>query len=228
MMAQWTTALQRRRGQYITISDMGNRPDASFHRRQILVIVALVATVIFLLQSRSPSSHHRLSSSPLLQQIRLEEETSDSSAVMAHLPTPRRRCSAVQEMFVERDGSDPQNLLGDMYKKQSTDFNVFYRATAHIFWYDYVGEWGDYPRAVLANLEEVRLEMDLPLSNKSTWTWVSFPVYFFAFTVRYVCRRQFSNSGVVCLFAGNGRPASIQLWSLEEPSPGCRFWRERL
>lgn len=90
------------------------------------------------------------------------------------LPEPQPRCAWVQAMFEERDGSDPFGTeLYDTYKAQSKDFNVFYRATAHIFWNDYVNNvWGDYTRSVLDDLE-IRLGANVPLTPKSTWTWVT-------------------------------------------------------
>jgi uncharacterized protein (DUF2252 family) len=108
---------------------------------------------------------------PLLSSVKARVDTGISSSL---LPVPALRCSWVEAMFEERDGSDPTGTrLNETYTAQSTDFNVFYRATAHIFWTDYAtGPWGHYTRSVLDNLE-IQLEKNVPLTPKSTWTWVT-------------------------------------------------------
>ena len=87
-------------------------------------------------------------------------------------PTPSKRCQWVIDSFVEKDGPDPDGkILGERYKAQSLDYNIFYRATAHIFWKDFSNEWGNLSRLLLD--QEVELKGDVPLTPKSTWTWVT-------------------------------------------------------
>ena len=87
-------------------------------------------------------------------------------------PDPKSRCQWVIEQFAEKDGPDPNGtLLGETYRAQSVDFNVFYRATANLFWKDFSNEWGNLPRLLLQ--QEIQLPGEIPLSPKSTWTWVT-------------------------------------------------------
>ena len=87
-------------------------------------------------------------------------------------PKPTKRCQLIIDRFVEKDGPDPNGtMLGEMYKAQSVDYNVFYRATAHIFWEDFSNEWGNLHRLLLD--QEIELKGDVPLTPKSTWTWVT-------------------------------------------------------
>lgn len=87
-------------------------------------------------------------------------------------PKPSKRCQWVIDRFAEKDGPDPNGtLLGETYRAQSVDYNVFYRATAHIFWKDFSNEWGNLPRLLLD--QQIELKGDIPLSPKSTWTWVT-------------------------------------------------------
>jgi uncharacterized protein (DUF2252 family) len=60
--------------------------------------------------------------------------------------------------------------LRKAYAIQSADANVFYRATACIFWEDFVtNDWDD---GVLKGLNG-KLVDGTPLADKSTWTWVT-------------------------------------------------------
>lgn len=159
------TTLPNRRD-YDTIDiDGGNA------RRPIIYVLS-AATVMTALLLSIPLLHTTRAfhdyDVPLLQKSR-----DSSEKVKSILPTPASRCEWVQAAFAERDGLDPNATdLGETYAIQSVDFNVFYRATAHLFWYDYVGAWGAYSRAVFKELESVHLGRRMPLSAKSTWTWV--------------------------------------------------------
>ena len=98
-----------------------------------------------------------------------QQPTTTSHRLLAELPTPKDRCPWVLDSFAARDGPDPNGtdtFLADKYALQSQDFNIFFRASAPIFWHDYVkGNWGDYTR-------ELFQDLDPSLSDKSTWTWV--------------------------------------------------------
>jgi uncharacterized protein (DUF2252 family) len=81
------------------------------------------------------------------------------------------RCKWVVDLFTERDAGKTHKELREQYAAQSTDFNVFYRATAHIFWLDFAA--GNWSRDCLANIEHPTLYDGTPLEPKSMWTWVT-------------------------------------------------------
>lgn len=57
-------------------------------------------------------------------------------------PPAQPRCDWVMNVFAERDAGTPPEDLEITYKAQCVDPNVFYRATAHIFWKDFaLGDW---------------------------------------------------------------------------------------
>jgi uncharacterized protein (DUF2252 family) len=110
-------------------------------------------------------------------------------------PVARQRCDWVMAQFAERDkGTSPKDLE-ERYLAQVADVNVFYRATAHLFWKDYAaGEWGQ--RGGLTNFtgeflmhndpdsDDSKEEIDddpenkqrldgTPLDAKSVWTWTT-------------------------------------------------------
>ena len=89
--------------------------------------------------------------------------------LLVELPTPTDRCPWVLNSFAARDGLDvngTDTFLAEKYTLQSEDFNVFFRASAPIFWHDYVaGDWGNYTQTLFQDL-------DPSLSDKAAWTWV--------------------------------------------------------
>ncbi|KAL7551527.1 hypothetical protein ACHAWF_014714 [Thalassiosira exigua] len=96
------------------------------------------------------------------------------------IPRPYERCPHVIDTF-EAQNADVTNeeFLRNKYLHQSTDPNVFYRATALLFWTDFAGEeWGlPHGRPVrfqdLVAIEDARYAGGTPLSPLSTWTWVT-------------------------------------------------------
>jgi uncharacterized protein (DUF2252 family) len=88
------------------------------------------------------------------------------------IPIVRSRCEWVMKQFHNRDIDYTPAQLEFRYKTQSTDANVFYRATAHIFWNDFViGRWGD--RLTKTLKESATLQDGVPLDRMSTYTWVT-------------------------------------------------------
>jgi uncharacterized protein (DUF2252 family) len=87
------------------------------------------------------------------------------------IPQPTKRCDFVMARFAERDHGVPLDELKERYKVQSTSPNVFYRATAHIFWQDFVNfGWG----SGLTTLGDTALlKGGVKISKKATWTWVT-------------------------------------------------------
>ncbi|KAL7464519.1 hypothetical protein ACHAXS_004855 [Conticribra weissflogii] len=103
------------------------------------------------------------------------------------LPTPRTRCPYVVETFQQQnEGVTNLEFLREKYTAQSVDSNVFYRATALMFWKDFgAGYWGvdadeDGNRKTkgidleeLVALKEAKYEDGTPMSPMSTWTWIT-------------------------------------------------------
>jgi uncharacterized protein (DUF2252 family) len=92
-------------------------------------------------------------------------------------PVVQPRCAHVMEQFHQRDKGSTPSQLKSRYQKQSVDSNVFYRATANIFWNDFVqGHWGDGLTESFTNGDSTTtttLEDNVPLDPKSTFTWVT-------------------------------------------------------
>lgn len=101
-----------------------------------------------------------------------------SSAII--LPVAKERCDYVIGTFEEQN-KDVTNMefLEGKYEKQAVDPNVFYRATAILFWQDFGrGDWGrDQGASIdledLVLLEDATYSDGTPLSPQSTWTWVT-------------------------------------------------------
>jgi uncharacterized protein (DUF2252 family) len=99
-------------------------------------------------------------------------------------PLVEKRCDWVMEQFAERDAGISDEELRTRYQTQSVDANVFYRATASLFWKDFVnGHWDD-GLLMLSSVRredgihvhvhaEAHLKGGVPLDHKSTWTWVT-------------------------------------------------------
>ena len=97
------------------------------------------------------------------------------------IPVSYNRCPYVIQTFQDlNEGVTDMSLLRDKYITQSTDYNVFYRATALLFWKDFgSGHWGvKQDRSI--NLDDLVLLNDAkyvsdgtPISPRSTWTWIT-------------------------------------------------------
>jgi uncharacterized protein (DUF2252 family) len=77
----------------------------------------------------------------------------------------------VVDLFTERDANETHKELRKQYAVQSADYNVFYRATAHIFWLDFAA--GNWSHGCFANIKHPTLYDGTPLEPKSLWTWVT-------------------------------------------------------
>eukprot|EP00573_Skeletonema_grethae_P001277 CAMPEP_0201687234 /NCGR_PEP_ID=MMETSP0578-20130828/1383_1 /ASSEMBLY_ACC=CAM_ASM_000663 /TAXON_ID=267565 /ORGANISM="Skeletonema grethea, Strain CCMP 1804" /LENGTH=696 /DNA_ID=CAMNT_0048171375 /DNA_START=120 /DNA_END=2210 /DNA_ORIENTATION=- len=95
------------------------------------------------------------------------------------IPTPAKRCDYVIDTFEQQNEGSDQDFLREKYKVQSADPNVFYRATALVFWQDFgTGMWGkDQNKSVvlddLVMLSDATYEDGTPMSPSSAWTWVT-------------------------------------------------------
>lgn len=88
-------------------------------------------------------------------------------------PQAEARCEWVLARFFERDVDIPKDEALRIYKIQSQDPNVFYRATANVFWHDFVDHhWGD---GLVNSIDQNKhyLKGGVPLTPFSTWTWVT-------------------------------------------------------
>ena len=85
-------------------------------------------------------------------------------------PEAKKRCAWISDHYAEKDSKLSKDDLHTKYKAQGKDANSFYRATADLFWHDFVnGGWGDFDLLRLAN----PLKDGSPLQRTSTWTWVT-------------------------------------------------------
>jgi uncharacterized protein (DUF2252 family) len=88
-----------------------------------------------------------------------------------HPEPATKRCEWVVDLFTERNAGDTHKKLRKQYAAQSADYNVFYRATAHIFWLDLVA--GNWSHGCFADIKHPTLYDGTPLEPKSMWTWVT-------------------------------------------------------
>jgi hypothetical protein len=85
-------------------------------------------------------------------------------------PEAKKRCAWISDHYSEKDSKLSKDDLHTKYKAQGKDANSFYRATADLFWHDFVnGGWGDFDLLRLAD----PLKDGSPLQRTSTWTWVT-------------------------------------------------------
>ena len=88
-------------------------------------------------------------------------------------PVAKERCEHVVDVFQQRAEAfgAPRSVLVEEYKLQSENYNVFFRATAQLFWLDFAGgKWANFSLADIG-LEPV---MDgVPLTTTSLYTWIT-------------------------------------------------------
>ena len=162
---------------------------------------------------------------PLLGKVhhkkRLHNEEEESDVIVQSLnatpwepPQPQRRCRWVANTFRQRDQGESYLDLRAKYAAQSADINVFYRATAHIFWKDFVLEgWGDGLKLVeFGQRTRPATIKGVVLHDKSLWTWVTGDQHLsnfgawrnrngkVVFSVRY-CKQVISFSKDTCLLS---------------------------
>jgi uncharacterized protein (DUF2252 family) len=86
---------------------------------------------------------------------------------------PNQRCEWVVDLFTAKNKGKDEEELKEQYAVQSADPNIFYRATANIFWIDFVKNgWHD--RITFDTIGINARQFDgTPLQRRSTWTWVT-------------------------------------------------------
>ena len=104
----------------------------------------------------------------------------DSNSQEVAIPEAHERCPYVIETFDQQnEGVTNMDFLREKYKAQSIDPNVFYRATALLFWKDFgSGHWGREQNKTisfddLVLLKDAKYEDGAPISPMSTWTWIT-------------------------------------------------------
>lgn len=88
-------------------------------------------------------------------------------------PTPQSRCSHIINVFQQRAEAFgvPRSVLVEEYQVQSVDYNVFFRATAQIFWLDFAG--GLWSNFTLSDINIQPIMDGVPLTKKSLYTWIT-------------------------------------------------------
>lgn len=116
--------------------------------------------------------HHKKKSSHHSDPVKI---IPSPTATVWHPPEPQRRCPWVAETFRQRDAGESYPDLQAKYAAQSVDLNVFYRATAHIFWKDFVLQgWGDGLKLVeFGQRTRPATIKGVVLDDQSLWTWVT-------------------------------------------------------
>jgi len=106
--------------------------------------------------------------------------SSNNSQEIVSIPEAHKRCPHVIDTFAcQNKGVTNLGFLREKYHAQSADPNVFYRATALLFWKDFgAGVWGREQNrsidfATLVNSKDARYKDGTPLSPMSTWTWIT-------------------------------------------------------
>ena len=85
-------------------------------------------------------------------------------------PEAAKRCDWIAGVYEKQDALLSTKDRHTKYKAQGKDANSFYRATANLFWHDFVnGGWGEFDLLRLAG----PLKDGSPLQRTSTWTWVT-------------------------------------------------------
>lgn len=156
---------KKHNGEYDDHSDISLRSRMCFAGTSILAI-GIFFTLCFMESTGSSRQDMLMGSVGVFheEQALPMDPKDTASKALAGLNIPSKRCDFVKERFAERDFGKDEDELAETYQKQSTSSNVFYRATAHIFWHDFVN----------MNLSEVLLSsLDEDFNTKDTWTWVT-------------------------------------------------------
>lgn len=127
-----------------------------------------------------PEEPPRVTTPHMISTIIDEWNSNTNQDVDVAIPEAHKRCPYVMETFEEqnRDTTD-MTFLRKKYIAQSVDPNVFYRATARLFWKDFgAGHWGrEQNKSInlhdLVLLRSVKYDDGSPLSPKSTETWIT-------------------------------------------------------
>ncbi|CAB9518536.1 Uncharacterized protein conserved in bacteria (DUF2252) [Seminavis robusta] len=85
-----------------------------------------------------------------------------------------KRCDWVVQTFTAKYFWVPEEERRRHFALATVDPNVFYRATANIFWVDYVlNGWGDRIQLETIGIHALQYDGTTPLQPKSLWTWVT-------------------------------------------------------
>ena len=140
-----------------------------------LVLATAFASFVFHSQSSAAASPH----SEWLAEHRLYVSTANLNAAAVKWRPPAtnttdERCHLIIDLMTARDEGSSWELRHNKYTSQSTDANGFYRATAKIFWRDFVlNGWGNFNLEELGGAGPNALADNSPLEPKSTWTWIT-------------------------------------------------------
>jgi hypothetical protein len=110
------------------------------------------------------------SSSSTIQNVPLEGSTNRR---YWKSPEAQKRCQHVIKVFEERATAFkvPHHVLKEEYKVQSVDYNVFFRATAELFWLDFAGgKWANFS---LGDIGIYPTLNGVPFNDKSLYTWIT-------------------------------------------------------
>lgn len=101
-----------------------------------------------------------------------EEQHSNEKKLESHAE-PVQRCEWVVDIFTRKYAGRSREELCTQYAVQAADPNVFYRATAEIFWRDFkINSWGKRIDFETIGVEAVNTD-GTPLQPYSTWTWIT-------------------------------------------------------
>ena len=120
------------------------------------------------LGTRNHLHHHK--------KLQAEEEDTDDgeeNGADATNAMPNQRCEWVVDLFTAKNKGKDEEELKEQYAVQSADPNIFYRATANIFWIDFVKNgWHDRIKFDAIGIKARQFD-GTPLQRRSTWTWVT-------------------------------------------------------
>lgn len=96
-------------------------------------------------------------------------------AVKWQAPEVLKRCEWIVNLTTDPANDDPTDkALESKYRAQSVDANVFYRATAKLFWLDlFQGQWWNNVTFGDLGIHEPAHHDGTALERKATWTWVT-------------------------------------------------------
>uniref|UniRef100_A0A7S2XPS5 DUF2252 domain-containing protein n=1 Tax=Attheya septentrionalis TaxID=420275 RepID=A0A7S2XPS5_9STRA len=118
-------------------------------------------------QIRHGSSHRRGRERKVSEPVELDWEP----------PQAYDRCDHVIELCAPEAYEEEQNQeeLHEKYSVQAKDFNVFFRATARLFWLDFAAhQWANVSFGFTQiGMTDVTLSDGSALQSKSAWTWIT-------------------------------------------------------
>eukprot|EP00978_Attheya_sp_CCMP212_P043006 scaffold272977_cov51-Attheya_sp.AAC.1 len=125
------------------------------------------------------TTHVHLYRSSSKHQIRhgsMERKLSEPVELDWEPPQAYDRCDHVIELCAPQEYEEEhKEELQEKYSVQSENFNLFFRATARLFWLDFAAhQWGNVSFGFTQiGMTDVTLEDGSELQSKSTWTWIT-------------------------------------------------------